>query len=79
MTLVVTWPDRTQKGRRRRNALRRLALALRVWERRLARRRFVYRVAAKTRDRDVLADMGPAAGRPSHVERWIAAMLWHRR
>ena len=80
MTLAVGWPDRTHKQQPRwRRWGRRSALALRLWQRGLARRRFVSRVMAETRDRDMLSDMGIRPERPSQVERWIMAMLWHQR
>jgi hypothetical protein len=33
---------------------------------------------AETHDPEVLADMGIHAQSRSHVERWVAAMLWHQ-
>ena len=79
MTMVVTWPDRNA----RRHAawdrlLRRLAVLLRLWGRRRARRRFVTRVLAEPRDPRILADLGIGPVRSRHVESWIAATLWHQ-
>lgn len=79
MTMVVTWPDRNA---RRHTAwdrlLRRLAVSLRLWARRRARRRLVNLVLAETDDPRILADLGIGPVRSRHVERWIMAMLWHQ-
>lgn len=61
-----------------RRALWRPTMALRLWQRRLAHRRFVRRVLAETQDPALLADMGIPSPRPSQVERWVMAMLWHQ-
>ena len=61
-----------------RRALWRLTMALRLWQRRLAHRRFVSRVLAETQDPELLADIGIPTPRPSQVERWVMAMLWHQ-
>ena len=79
MTLAVAWPDRTHEQQPWwRRWGRRSALALRLWQRGLARRRFVNRARAETSDPEVLADMGIRQPRTSPVDRWIAAMLWHQ-
>lgn len=77
MTLLVGW-DGAGKGTAWGRQARRLATSLRLWQRGLARRRLVSRVMAETHDPEVMADMGIRAARPSHAERWIAAMLWHQ-
>ena len=79
MTMVLAWPDRSSSERpASRRLLRRLMISLRLAPRRLARRRFVNRVMAETRDPAVLAELGIRPERPSHVERWVATMLWHQ-
>ena len=79
MTLVIGSADRyADRHVQRHPALRRLAVLLRLWQRRLAWRRFERRVLAETQNPELLIDVGIRVGRPSHVERWIMAMLWHQ-
>ena len=79
MTLVIGSTGRyTHRHLQRHPALRRLSVLLRFWQRRPARRRFERRVLAETQDPELLLDIGIRAQRPSHVERWITAMLWHQ-
>jgi hypothetical protein len=80
MTLVMTRPDRIALGRpAQQKLLRRLRAAPRLWARRLARRRLLKSILAETDDPGILADLGINLPRPSHVERWIMAMLYHQR
>ena len=80
MTMVLTWPDRRTRNRPTRGRLlRRLAVLLRLVARRQARRRVINRVLAETHDPEALADIGIRVPPPSPVERWVGAMLWHRR
>ena len=79
MTLVLGSTDRyTHRHPQPHRALRRLSVLLRLWQRRLARRRFERRVLAETQDPALLIDIGIRIERPNHVERWIMAMLWHQ-
>lgn len=79
MTLAMGAAGRyTHRHLQRHPALRRLSVLLRLWQRRLARRRFERRVLAETQDPALLLDIGIRVQRPSHVERWILAMLWHQ-
>ncbi len=79
MTLAIGATDRyTQWRSPRQTALRRLSVLLRLWQRRLARRRFERRVLAETQDPELLRDIGIRTQGPNHVERWIMAMLWHQ-
>ena len=79
MTLVIGSTGRyTHQHPQRHPALRRLSVLLRLWQRRLVRRRFERRVLAETQNPELLRDIGIRAQRPSHVERWIMAMLWHQ-
>lgn len=79
MTMVVAWPDSNSSERPAwQRLVRRLVISIRLAPRRLARRRFVNRVMAETRDPAVLAELGIRPGRPSHTERWVSAMLWHQ-
>ena len=79
MTLVLGSTNRyTHRPPQRHPALRRLSVLLRLWQHRLARRRFERRVLAETQDPELLADIGIRAQRPNHVELWIMAMLWHQ-
>lgn len=57
---------------------RRLTVSLRLWQRRLARRRFQYRVLAETRNPALLEDAGIRLRGEGDTERWIKAMLWHQ-
>jgi hypothetical protein len=78
MTLTLEWPHSTSKHALSPRQLRRPILILRLWRRRLAHRRFIRRVLAETHDPRVLADLRIRPGRPSDLERWIMAMLWHQ-
>jgi hypothetical protein len=79
MTMVVAWPDRSSRERSAWQRLqRRIAVSLRLWQRRRTRRRFVNAVLATTSDPAALADLGIGPAGPSHIQRWIAAMLRHQ-
>lgn len=79
MTMVVTCPvHNTGWHAAWQRLLRRLAVSSRLWARRHARRRFVNRVLAETRDPRILADLGIDPVRPDPVERWVMAMFYHQ-
>lgn len=76
---VVIWRDRKAP----RNGawdgfVRHLYVAIRLWGRRRAQRRFVNQLLAETRDPRILGDLGIVPVRQPHVERWITAILWHQ-
>lgn len=80
MTLVAGW---TGRNPRRHplwlQGLWRFALSLRPGQRAMTRHRSIRRGLAGTQDSEVFAEVGIRAGRPSHLERWLMAMLWHQR
>lgn len=79
MTTIVNWQDRDVSVQPVWHTWqRRLTVSLRLWQRRMARRRFVNRVLAETRDPALLEDVGIRPQGQGHTERWIAAMLWHQ-
>jgi hypothetical protein len=79
MAIVMAWPDRATRRRTAWGLLvRRVAVSLRLWARRRARRRFVNKVLAETNDPRILADLGIRPVPTPHVERWMTAMLWHQ-
>ena len=80
MTLVVALPEtKTGNSFPWNYRLRRAAVLLRRFQRAMAQRRFESRARADIRDPEILAALGIAPVGRSHVDRWIATMMSHRR